>query len=286
MFQTTQDADGIVTISIDDPDQSVNTLNGWFRDSMAHALRHLAEARNEVSGVIVTSAKRTFVAGGDLNEIAAYERSHPQRAVDEVNEIKTLLRSLESYGRPVVAALDGAALGGGLELALSCHHRIATRNEKLVVGFPEIALGLLPGAGGTVRTVNMFGAQRALPLLLNNIRYGAEEALRVGLIDKVVSDATQLPPAARAGGRNPPDAAAPWDRDGFVVPAYRAEPASETAVPRSATEETHAAEIIRSATDLISRLDFSTACRVETEVFAHLATGPEAKRAISAFLNR
>ena len=152
-----QDDTGVVTLVLDDPDQSANTMNQAFRDSLAAITDRLEAERDSIRGIIFTSAKKTFFAGGDLNELVALRREDAARFTAHLDHIKTQLRALETLGRPVVAAINGAAVGGGLELALATHHRIAAGVPGTQVGFPEVGLGLLPAAGGVIRTVRILG---------------------------------------------------------------------------------------------------------------------------------
>ena len=159
---TTAATDGIVILTLDDPSQSANTMNSAYADSMRAAVARLEQEKDEIKGVIITSAKKTFFAGGDINALRLVSRENAQEFGDFLRETKAQLRTIETLGVPVVAAINGAALGGGLEIALAAHHRIIVDDSRAVIGFPEVNLGLLPGAGGVTRTVRMIGiAQRA-----------------------------------------------------------------------------------------------------------------------------
>ena len=165
-----RDADGIVVLTLDDPASGANTMNDLYRASMGAAVDRL-EAESELTGVVVTSAKKTFFAGGDLKKMM---QAGPDDAPDVfamVEDTKSQLRRLETIGRPVVAAINGAALGGGLEIALACHHRIALDHSRTELGLPEVTLGLLPGGGGVTRVTRMLGLSSALmDVLLPGIR--------------------------------------------------------------------------------------------------------------------
>ena len=204
---------------LDDPDQSANTMNSAYVASMAATLARLEAERDQQRGVILTSAKRTFFAGGDLRDLIAVTPEQVPAFAAEMREIKGQLRRLETLGVPVVAALNGAALGGGLEIALAAHHRIALDAPAVRVGFPEVTLGLLPGAGGVVRSVRMLGVVVALQrLLLEGQRLSAADAHRLGIIDALVAHEDELLPAARAWIAAHPDACAPWDAAGYAIP--------------------------------------------------------------------
>ena len=154
-----EDADGIVTLTMDDPTSEANIMNEVFEKALTQTVAKLKEEKARIKGIIVTSAKKTFFAGGDLTALIQAKPEHAPIFEQKVTELKALLRALETLGKPVVAAMNGTALGGGLEIALSCHHRIALNNPKAEFGLPEVSLGLLPGAGGVIRTVRMLGIQ-------------------------------------------------------------------------------------------------------------------------------
>ncbi|MCW2956493.1 MAG: 3-hydroxyacyl-CoA dehydrogenase, partial [Thermoleophilia bacterium] len=158
-------ADGIVTLTIDDPNQSVNTMNDTYIVAFEAAVDRVAEEiaadKDAIKGIIVASGKKTFFAGGDLKLFQTVTKADAPRLFGEVERVKATLRKLETIGKPVVAAINGTALGGGLEIALAAHHRIAAAG-RYEIGLPEVNLGLLPGGGGITRTVRMFGIQDAL----------------------------------------------------------------------------------------------------------------------------
>src|SRR4051794_30525217 len=191
--------DGIVVLTLDDPSQSANTMNAAYAASMAATVERLEAERDEIKGVVITSAKKTFFAGGDLNDLRAVRKEQASELAEGVREMKRQLRRLETLGKPVVAAINGAALGGGLEICLACHHRIVVDDPKAVVGFPEVQLGLLPGGGGVVRTVRLLGIVDALmQLLLQGRRLKPAKAKEVGIVDEVVPSVEDLVPAAKA----------------------------------------------------------------------------------------
>jgi 3-hydroxyacyl-CoA dehydrogenase/enoyl-CoA hydratase/3-hydroxybutyryl-CoA epimerase len=140
--------DGIVTLTLDDPNQSANTMNADFVASYTAVAKRLEDEKDDIAGVIVTSAKSTFFAGGDLHDLIRATPEDAEAVAEQSDAIKAAMRTIETLGKPVVAAINGSALGGGLEIALACHHRIATDDPKTKIGLPEVTLGLLPGAGG------------------------------------------------------------------------------------------------------------------------------------------
>jgi 3-hydroxyacyl-CoA dehydrogenase/enoyl-CoA hydratase/3-hydroxybutyryl-CoA epimerase len=204
-----------------------------------------------------------------------------------------LTRQLEMLGKPVVAAINGAALGGGLEIALACHHRVALDVRGSEIGLPEVTLGLLPGGGGVVRTVRLFGLQKALmEVLLQGQRRKPAAALEVGLVDELVSDPSELIPTAKAWIRANPDAVQPWDTKGYKIPGGT--PSNPKlaqmlpAFPANLRKQVKGAPMpaphhIMAAAVEGSQVDIDTALRIETQYFVSLATGQVSKNMIKAF---
>jgi 3-hydroxyacyl-CoA dehydrogenase/enoyl-CoA hydratase/3-hydroxybutyryl-CoA epimerase len=219
MIDLQHDADGIVVLTWDMPDRKQNVFNQASLDAFEAALQQ-ALAHDGVRGIVVTSAKRDFIAGADLSMLEAMAFA-PDRDAEtlygSVGRLGEILRAMETGGVPVVAALNGTALGGGLELALACHHRIAADQPRAKLGLPEGTLGLLPGAGGTQRLPRMIGVQPAMPLLMEGKRLGVHEAHALGIVDAVVAP-DDLLGAARAWLLEGPSAVQPWDAKGFEVP--------------------------------------------------------------------
>src|SRR5207302_2022720 len=158
--------------------------------------------------------------GGDLNDLRDVKKEDAKQVFELGQEIKAQLRALETLGKPVVACINGAALGGGLEIALACHHRIAADVKGLVVGLPEVTLGLLPGGGGVTRTVRMFGIQNAfMNILSQGTRFKPDKAKEIGLVDELVGSVDELVPAAKAWIKANPDShEQPWDKKGYKMP--------------------------------------------------------------------
>ncbi|WP_144209370.1 enoyl-CoA hydratase/isomerase family protein, partial [Mycobacterium tilburgii] len=176
-IQWDKDADGIVTLTLDDPTGSANVMNDHYKESMHKAVERLVAEKDSITGVVITSAKKIFFAGGDLKSMIQAGPENAGEIFAEVEGIKRDLRALETLGKPVVAAINGAALGGGLEICLACHHRIAANIKGVVLGFPEVTLSLLPGAGGVTRSVRMFGIQQAfMEVLSQGTRFKPDKA--------------------------------------------------------------------------------------------------------------
>ncbi len=294
-----QDADGIVTLTLDAPGSSANTMTEGYRRAMDATLDRLEALRDNgtgdsgLSGVIVTSAKKTFFAGAHLDDLI---RVTPDRAADlfaEVTQIKAQLRRLETLGRPVVAAVNGSALGGGLELALACHHRVVLDNPRLELGLPEVSLGLLPGGGGVVRTVRLLGLTEALTqLLLRGQRLRPAKALELGLIDALAPTPEALVAQAKEWIHAHPGAQAPWDTKGYRIPggtpAQPALAATLPAFPATLRKELKGAPYPAPRSILCAavegaQVDLATAFTIETRYFVDLAVGQVAKNMTQAF---
>jgi 3-hydroxyacyl-CoA dehydrogenase/enoyl-CoA hydratase/3-hydroxybutyryl-CoA epimerase len=211
-------ADGIVLLTLDMPGQSANTMNAAYRAAMDAVLERLEAEREQIAGVILTSAKKTFFAGGDLNELVAVTRADAEPFFAMVQRLKQQLRRLETLGKPVVAAINGSALGGGWEICLACQHRIALDEPGIQLGLPEVSLGLLPGGGGIVRTVRLLGIEKALPFLLEGKKLRPREALKAGLLHAVAGSREELLAQARAWIQANPQAVQPWDAKGYKLP--------------------------------------------------------------------
>ncbi|MFM7211064.1 MAG: enoyl-CoA hydratase-related protein, partial [Actinomycetota bacterium] len=219
MFRWEKDADNVVTLTMDDPGANANTLNDTFVNSLEATLDRLDAEKDDIAGVIVTSAKKTFFAGAELNLIIQATEADVPRLDAESARLKGLFRRLETLGKPVAAAVNGAALGGGLEIALACHYRVALDARGSEIGLPEVSLGLLPGAGGVVRTTRMFGLTKALmEVLLQGQRRKPAAAREVGLVDEVASTHEEMLAAAKKWVLEHPDAEQPWDAPGYKIP--------------------------------------------------------------------
>lgn len=283
-----KDDQNIVTLTLDMHGRSANVINAEFSEALNDALEKVA-AEDDLAGVIITSAKKTFMAGGDLEWL--YAATDPAEVFASAQALKAGFRRLETLGVPVVAAINGAALGGGLELALACHHRIAVADPRLKIGFPEVTLGLLPGGGGCVRLPRLLGLQAAFPYLTEGKQVGPQEAKAAGLIDAVAAGADGMMAQARAWIAANPHAKQPWDRPNFRIPGggpQHPQVAQMLAVaPAMLKKETRgnypAPEAILATMVEGAQVDFDTAGRIESRYFAHLATGQVAKNMINAF---
>ena len=293
-IQWDKDADGIVTLTLDDPTGSANVMNEHYKESMRKAVERLEAEKDSITGVIITSGKKTFFAGGDLKSMIQAGPENAGEIFDQVEEIKADLRRLETLGVPVVAAINGAALGGGLEIALACHRRIVADVKGVQIGLPEVTLGLLPGGGGVTRTVRMFGIQNAfVNVLSQGTRFRPDKAKATGLVDELVSDVDELIPAAKAWIKaNPESHTQPWDVKGYKMPGGTpASPALAAILPSFPSllrkqlkgAPMPAPRAILAAAVEGAQVDFDTASRIESRYFTSLVTGHVAKNMIQAF---
>ncbi|MBJ7399204.1 3-hydroxyacyl-CoA dehydrogenase NAD-binding domain-containing protein [Mycolicibacterium sp.] len=289
-----KDADGIVTLTLDDPTGSANVMNEHYKDSMHRCVQRLVAEKDSISGVVITSGKKTFFAGGDLKAMIQAGPENAGEIFTEVEEIKRDLRALETLGKPVVAAINGAALGGGLEIALACHRRIAADVRGIQIGLPEVTLGLLPGGGGVARTVRMLGIQNAfVSVLSQGTRFKPAQAKELGLIDEVLPTAEELVPAAKAWIKANPEAhTQPWDAKGYKMPGGTpSSPALAAILPSFPSllrkqlkgAPMPAPRAILAAAVEGAQVDFDTATRIESRYFTELVTGHVAKNMIQAF---
>ncbi len=293
VFRYEKDNDGIVTVTMD-MTGPVNAMNAEYHEAMSETIAKL-EAEKGMSGVVFASAKKVFFAGGDLNDLVKADPEQAEEFFNATEAMKADLRRLEKLPVPVVAAINGAALGGGYELCLACNHRIAFDHKSVQIGLPECSLGLYPGGGGVVRLTKLIGVEKALPYILESKRLVPAKALSVGMIDQLVSSLDELIPAAKAHILSSKDdelaAVQPWDRKGYRVPG------GAINTPRNAQLATMAPAMLSQKTRGLmpqmtaamdvafqaSMLDIDTALRIEGREFAKVATGPVAKNMISTF---
>ncbi|WP_180077464.1 3-hydroxyacyl-CoA dehydrogenase NAD-binding domain-containing protein [Acinetobacter sp. YH12251] len=289
-IQFEKNADNIVILTLDSPNQSANTMNADFRTALAETVDKL-QADENIVGIIFRSAKKTFFAGGDLDELIQATPEHATEFFNMIEEMKAKLRYIETRGIPVVAALNGTALGGGWELALGCHYRIALNDAKAKFGLPEVTLGLLPGGGGIVRMVRLLGLQNAFPLLMEGKQIGVEKAKSLGLIQDTVDSLEDLMDKAIAWVKANPKSQQPFDVKGYKIPggtpstpAVAQMLAIAPAMLRDKTKGCYPApEAIMSAAVEGAQVDVDTALTIESRYFTYLATGQISKNMIGTF---
>ena len=290
------DSDGIAVVTIDLKDRSMNVVSPEFIAEFDQAIDHIAGDEN-IKGAVVTSGKSSFIAGADLLQIVdeIAPGADPKVAFAKWSGLQALYRKLETCGKPVVAAINGTALGGGLELCLACHYRVAADNPKAKLGQPEVQVGLLPGAGGTQRLPRMIGLEAALPMLLQGTHLSPEKATELGIVDQLVDSGQEVDAAKQwilSGG----EAVQPWDKKGFKVPggAGLMNPkAIQTqmfgvALLQKTTNHNYPAPIaIMSAVYEGSVLPIDTALQIESKYFAELLTNVVTRNMIrTLFVNK
>lgn len=290
------DADGIAILVIDVPGRSMNVLTPELQADLHDAIGRIRDDAR-IKGAIITSARRTsFLAGADLHEfLESFGNTTVQEAYQLSANLSGLFRSLERVGKPVAAAINGLALGAGLELALACHYRVLADDPAAVVGLPEVRVGLLPGAGGTQRLPRLLGIPKALPLLLEGKHLPPDQALALGVVDAVVP-AEQILAAARDWIAKSPQAAQPWDLPGFAIPggagclaphAIRSFQAGSARLSQSTQRNYPAPPAILSAVFEGTQLPIDVGLRVESKYFARLLTHPVARNLIrTMFVNK
>jgi 3-hydroxyacyl-CoA dehydrogenase/enoyl-CoA hydratase/3-hydroxybutyryl-CoA epimerase len=289
-----RDADGIVTLTLDDPTSSANTMNELYISSMADAVDRLYAEADDVTGVVVASAKKTFFAGGNLKSMVQATKDDAASVFALAESVKAGLRRLETFPRPVVAAINGAALGGGFEIALATNHRIVVDDSSVKLGLPESSLGLLPGGGGVTRIVRLLGIQSGLmDVLLQGTQFNPATAKEKGLVDELVATREELVPAAKAWIKANPEASKnPWDAPGYKMPGGTPKSPALAgflpAFPALLRKQTKgalypAARAILSAAVEGAQVDFDTASRIESRYLTNLIVNQGSKNMIQAF---
>ena len=290
VFKYQKDEQGIVVVTMD-MTGPVNAMNAEYHQAMGATVDKL-EKETGLKGVVFASAKKVFFAGGDLNDLVKVNPDTVAEFFDDVEDTKSQLRRLEKLPVPVVAAINGPALGGGYEICLACNHRIAFDNKAVQIGLPECSLGLLPGGGGVVRLTKLIGVEAALPMILEGKRMNPQTALKAGLIHQLVDSIDELVPAAKAYILANPDASVQvWDEKGFKIPGGPINSPKNAQLAIMAPTMLHKKTRglmphTTAAMDIAfqaSTLDIDTALRIEGRNFARIAAGPVAKNMISTF---
>lgn len=284
-------ADGIATITHDAPGAPVNTMTAQWQADMAAVVERVEADKERIKGILVTSAKKTFFAGAQLDNVLQLTAADAPEGFRSIEALKRAFRRLETMGRPVVALLNGAALGGGWELALAAHARFALDDAKIQFGTPEVSLGLIPGATGITKTVRLLGLMAAQPYLMEGKLFGPREALDLGLVDGIGATMDDLRELALAWIAEHPHATQPWDRKDYRMPGGT--PASPkiamglTVAPAMLAAKTHglypAAQAILETMVEGAMVDYDTATRIESRKLAKIMVGQNAKNMITAF---
>lgn len=274
-------ADGVAAITLK-MDGKVNRINAAFGEGLADAVGK-TRALVGLKGVILASGHKDFCVGADLESL--FPERDPARIFALVKQLNALYRSLETMGVPVVAAITGAALGGGYELALACHHRVALNDPAVQVGLPEVNLGVIPGAGGTQRLPRLIGVQAALEQIAQAKVNRPSAALEAGLVDALAPDREGVFSAARAWIAANPRAGQPWDQSDFRFPGVQPESEDGRSLYVAACAMLYkktagaypAAEAAVSVVQEGCRVTFERSLEVEARAFSRLATSDQAK---------
>ena len=289
-IQYLKNDDGIIILTLDSPNQSANTMNADFRVALENIVSKL-KSETSITGIIFRSAKKTFFAGGDLDELIQARLEDATPFFEMIQKMKAEFRYIETLGVPVVAALNGTALGGGWEIALGCHARIALNDPKTKFGLPEVTLGLLPGGGGIVRMVRLLGLQNAFPFLMEGKQFGIDKAKSLGLIQDTAETSEELMDKAIAWVKEHPKSQQPFDVKGYKIPggdpktpAVAQMLAIAPAMLRDKTKGCYPApEAIMAAAVEGAQVDVDTALTIESRYFTYLATGQVSKNMIGTF---
>ena len=287
--------DGIATITFDEPNSPVNTMCLQWQDDMAEVAAQVAQDKDAIKGILLASAKSTFFAGADLKATMRITAADAQKVYTEIERLKKNMRFLETLGKPVVSLLNGTALGGGWEVALIGHHRIAIDSPKTQFGLPEVTLGLLPGASGVTKMTRHLGLMGAQPYLVEGKLFSPADAKGLGLVHDLVAPgdnaAAEMKTRALAWIAANPTAQHPWEAKGYKVPGgLPSSPAVAqmlVVAPAMIKKQTRglypAPEAIMACMVEGLQVDIETALRLESRAFAKLMTGTNAKAMINTF---
>ena len=284
-------SNGIATLTFDEPDSPVNTMCLQWQEDLTEATTQVVKDKDAITGIILASNKSTFFVGADLKGLMRNTATDAGTIFTEIERMKKNFRTLETLGKPVVSCLNGAALGGGWEVALVGHYRVAVDDKKILFGMPEVSLGLIPGASGITKTTRLLGLMGAQPYLLEGKLFSPREGLDLGLIHELVADAAALRPAALAWIAANPVSAQPWDNKDYKIPG------GTPANPKIAMALTVAPAMMKKASRGLypapeaalaamvegAQVDFDTALRIESRYLARLAVDPVAKNMINTF---
>ena len=283
--------DGIATITFDEEGSPVNTMCAQWTADLVAVTAQVVQDKDAIRGIVLASNKSTFFAGADLKATMRLQASDAPRVFQEIEQTKKCFRTLETLGRPVVSCLNGAALGGGWEVALIGHYRVAVDNPKIQFGLPEITLGLIPGASGITKMTRLLGLMGAQPYILESKLFSPREALELGLVNELVHDVAALRPAALAFIATHPEARQPWDDKNYKIPGgtpgnpkIAAMLSVAPAVLKQKTRGLYPApEAALAAMVEGAQVDFDTALRIESRYLARLIVSPVAKNMINTF---
>src|SRR5262245_57716975 len=213
-----KDTQDVVTLTFDAPGAAVNTMTEEWQRAFADMVARLEREKASTKGVILASAKKTFFAGAELKDVLKFGADDGPKVFQWIEAVKKPMRTLEKLGIPVVAALEGTALGGGWEIALCAHCRIVLDDDKIQLGLPEVTLGLLPGAGGVTKVTRLLGLQGAFPYLVEGRTMNPKQAAELGLVQGLAASRDDLLKMAREWIAAHPSPRQPWDDETFRIP--------------------------------------------------------------------
>jgi len=288
-------AQGIATITFDEEGSPVNTMCEQWQKELTEVTAQVVKDKDAIKGILLASNKSTFFAGADLKGTMRLQASDAPRVFREIEQTKKNFRTLETLGKPVVSCLNGTALGGGWEVALVGHYRVAVDNPKIQFGLPEVTLGLIPGASGITKMTRLLGLLGAQPYIIEAKLFSPAQALELGLVHELVHDAGDLRAAAlawidrHASGDAP--AHHPWDDKNYKMPG------GTPSNPKIAGMLSVAPAVLRHKTRGLypapeyalaamvegAQVDFDTALRIESRYLAKLIVSPVAKNMINTF---
>jgi len=280
------DANGIGLVTIDQPGRAMNVLNPTLVEPFA-AIVERFEKDADIKGLVITSGKSTFIVGADIDQLTQIQTA--EEAFKLCEDLKGMMRRMEKAGKPVVAAINGTALGGGLELALAAHARFALNDPKLKLGLPEVKLGLLPGGGGTQRLPRMIGIQKSFELITQGKELTAAKAKEMGIVNDLAETRDELIAKAKAWCAANPKASQPWDNKGFRIPGGDSKSPAVVQVlaiaPSMANAKAHgnypAITHIMSCLFEGCLLDFDAGSQVESRYFAACVASQTSKNMIN-----
>ena len=281
----------VATITFDEQGSPVNTMCQPWQDDLAAVTEQVVKDKDRLRGLILASAKSTFFAGADLKGVMRLRADDAPKVYAEIERVKRCFRTLETLGIPVVSCINGSALGGGMEVALVGHHRIAVHDPKLQMGLPELTLGLIPGATGITKFTRLLGLMGAQPYIMESKLFGPREGLDIGVVHALVATADELRPSALAWIAEHPQAAHPWHAKDYKMPGGT--PANPkvagalTVAPALLKQKTRgrypAPEAALAAMVEGAQVDYDTATRIESRYLASLMASPVAKNMINTF---
>jgi 3-hydroxyacyl-CoA dehydrogenase/enoyl-CoA hydratase/3-hydroxybutyryl-CoA epimerase len=283
--------DGIATITFDEPGSPVNTMCRDWQDDLTAVTQQVVQDKDTLQGILLASAKSTFFAGADLKATMRLTAADAPAVFREIEQTKKNFRTLETLGIPVVSCINGTALGGGWEVALVGHHRIAVDDRKIQLGLPEITLGLIPGATGITKMTRLLGLMGAQPYILESRLFSPREALDAGLVHALVPDAASLRAAALAWITAHPQAQHPWDEKGYRMPGgsianpqiAQALAVAPAMIKKNSRGLYPAPEYALAAMVEGAQVDYDTALRIETRYLARLIVSPVAHNMVNTF---